>query len=161
MTATGSPPCWTASSPPTWTSGSCGPLELTDTVQATLVERGVDPDHIHRELFHVDTRPARRPPPAASATAGPGSRSSWTGAAPASPCGPAPSRSWTPPCRLCGDTPYACKNGVCGNCRAKLVEGRVEMPQNFALEREEVERGYVLACQSYPASDQVTLDFDQ
>ncbi len=35
------------------------------------------------------------------------------------------------------------------------------MAQNFALERDEVDRGYVLACQSHPASDQVTLDFDQ
>ena len=63
--------------------------------------------------------------------------------------------------RLRGDAPYACKNGVCGTCRAKLVEGKVEMAQNFALERDEVDRGYVLACQSHPASDQVTLDFDQ
>ena len=63
--------------------------------------------------------------------------------------------------RLRGDAPYACKNGVCGTCRAKLVEGKVEMAQNFALERDEVDRGYVLACQSYPTSDQVTLDFDQ
>jgi ring-1,2-phenylacetyl-CoA epoxidase subunit PaaE len=35
------------------------------------------------------------------------------------------------------------------------------MAQNFALERDELERGYVLACQSYPAAGEVTLDFDQ
>ena len=63
--------------------------------------------------------------------------------------------------RLRGDAPYACKNGVCGTCRSKLVSGTVEMVQNFALENDELDRGYVLACQSYPTSDDVVLDFDQ
>jgi ring-1,2-phenylacetyl-CoA epoxidase subunit PaaE len=63
--------------------------------------------------------------------------------------------------RVRGDAPYACKNGVCGTCRAKLVSGRVAMDQNFALERDEVQRGYVLACQAHPATDEVVLDFDQ
>jgi ring-1,2-phenylacetyl-CoA epoxidase subunit PaaE len=59
-----------------------------------------------------------------------------------------------------GDAPFACKGGVCGTCRARVVEGSVEMDQNWALEPEEVERGYVLTCQSHPTSEKVVLDYD-
>jgi ring-1,2-phenylacetyl-CoA epoxidase subunit PaaE len=50
---------------------------------------------------------------------------------------------------------------VCGTCRAKLVTGQVAMDRNFALEPDEIESGFVLACQSTPVSDAVELDFDQ
>ena len=58
------------------------------------------------------------------------------------------------------DAPFACKGGVCGTCRAKVVEGTVEMDTNWALEPDEVDRGYVLTCQSHPTSDTVVLDYD-
>ena len=58
------------------------------------------------------------------------------------------------------DAPFACKGGVCGTCRAKLVAGEVEMARNYALEPEEIDAGYVLACQSRPTTDEVVLDFD-
>jgi len=59
------------------------------------------------------------------------------------------------------DAPFACKNGVCGTCRAKVVEGKVRMDANYALEPADVAAGYALACQSHPAADRVVLDFDQ
>ena len=59
------------------------------------------------------------------------------------------------------DAPYACKGGVCSTCRAKLIEGEVDMQSNYALEDYEVERGYILTCQSYPLTDKVTVDYDQ
>ena len=59
-----------------------------------------------------------------------------------------------------GDLPFACKGGVCGTCRAKVVDGEVEMVRNYALEAEEVARQFVLTCQTYPVSDTVTVDFD-
>ena len=59
------------------------------------------------------------------------------------------------------ELPYSCKGGVCATCRCRVVEGEVDMDANFALEDYEVARGFVLACQSYPASDRVTVDFDQ
>ncbi len=59
------------------------------------------------------------------------------------------------------DVPYACKGGVCSTCRAMLVEGEVDMDANFALEDYEVRRGYILTCQSYPATDRVVVDYDQ
>lgn len=59
------------------------------------------------------------------------------------------------------ELPYSCKGGVCSTCRAKLVEGEVDMDTNFALEDYEVARGFVLCCQSYPVTDRVVVDFDQ
>ena len=59
------------------------------------------------------------------------------------------------------ELPYSCKGGVCSTCRAKLVEGEVDMDVNFALEDYEVARGFILTCQSYPVTDHVTVDYDQ
>lgn len=59
------------------------------------------------------------------------------------------------------DAPYACKAGVCSTCRCKVLEGEVEMVTNHALEDYEVEKGYVLSCQSFPLTDTVVVDFDQ
>ena len=59
------------------------------------------------------------------------------------------------------DAPYACKAGVCSTCRAKVLEGEVEMAVNHALEDYEVRQGYVLTCQCYPLSDKVVVTYDQ
>ena len=58
------------------------------------------------------------------------------------------------------DLPFACKGGVCCTCRAKLMEGDVEMEVNYALEKDEVEAGYILTCQSIPKSQKILVDFD-
>lgn len=58
------------------------------------------------------------------------------------------------------DLPFACKGGVCCTCRAKVVEGEVEMKLNYGLEPDEVEAGYVLTCQAVPTTDKVVVDFD-
>lgn len=58
------------------------------------------------------------------------------------------------------DAPFACKAGVCSTCMGKVIEGEVEMLSNHALEDYEVERGYVLTCQSYPLSDTLIIDYD-
>lgn len=58
------------------------------------------------------------------------------------------------------DLPYACKGGVCCTCRAKLIEGEVEMDTNYALEPDEIAAGFILTCQSHPRSKKVVIDFD-
>lgn len=58
------------------------------------------------------------------------------------------------------DLPFACKGGVCCTCRAKLVKGEVTMDVNYALEKEEVEQGFILTCQSHPVTEEVVIDFD-
>ena len=58
------------------------------------------------------------------------------------------------------DLPYACKGGVCCTCRAKIIQGEVEMEVNYALEHDEIEKGFVLTCQSHPRTERVIVDFD-
>ena len=59
------------------------------------------------------------------------------------------------------DLPYACKGGVCCTCRAKLIQGKVHMDVNYALEDEEVAQGFILTCQSHPLTNAVVIDFDE
>ncbi|MET1412286.1 1,2-phenylacetyl-CoA epoxidase subunit PaaE [Roseibium sp. HPY-6] len=59
------------------------------------------------------------------------------------------------------DAPFSCKAGVCSTCRAKVIEGEVEMETNHALEDYEVRAGYVLSCQCLPVSDKVVISYDE
>jgi ring-1,2-phenylacetyl-CoA epoxidase subunit PaaE len=58
------------------------------------------------------------------------------------------------------DMRYSCKAGVCATCRCKVVEGKVDMDANYALEDYEIARGFALPCQSFPIDDKLILDFD-
>jgi ring-1,2-phenylacetyl-CoA epoxidase subunit PaaE len=58
------------------------------------------------------------------------------------------------------DLPFSCKGGVCCTCRAKLIEGEVEMDLNYSLEPDELERGFILTCQSHPRTERIVVDFD-
>jgi ring-1,2-phenylacetyl-CoA epoxidase subunit PaaE len=143
----------------------CGPQLMTETVRDSLLNHGMEKSKIHFELF---TPAGGKPQPRKDrdpAHVDPQSISEVTVIA--------DGRSLTFP--LVRDTksildagneegadlPYSCKAGVCSTCRAKVVEGEVEMDQNFALEDYEVEAGYVLSCQCYPISDKVVLDYDE
>lgn len=57
--------------------------------------------------------------------------------------------------------PYSCKGGMCCTCRARLIEGRVEMTLNYSLEPWEMERGFILTCQAVPKSERLVVDYDQ
>jgi ring-1,2-phenylacetyl-CoA epoxidase subunit PaaE len=57
--------------------------------------------------------------------------------------------------------PYSCKGGMCCTCRARLVDGQVEMTLNYSLEPWEIERGFILTCQAVPKSDRLVVDYDQ
>ncbi|MFZ1863949.1 MAG: ferredoxin--NADP reductase [Polyangiales bacterium] len=57
--------------------------------------------------------------------------------------------------------PSSCEDGYCGCCMALLKGGRVNMANHDALEPSDIERGWVLACQSRPASrEAIEIDFD-
>ncbi len=58
------------------------------------------------------------------------------------------------------DLPFACKGGVCCTCKAKLLEGNVEMDVVWGLEHEEIEQGFILTCQAHPTTEKVVVDFD-
>ena len=59
------------------------------------------------------------------------------------------------------DVPWSCKGGVCCTCRAKVLEGSVQMDKNFTLERWETEQGFVLSCQARPTSERLTVSYDE
>ena len=58
------------------------------------------------------------------------------------------------------DLPYACKGGMCCTCKARLLEGEVEMDVHWGLEHEEIEKGFILTCQSHPKTEKVIVDYD-
>ncbi|MFD4714286.1 1,2-phenylacetyl-CoA epoxidase subunit PaaE [Streptomyces sp. NPDC058430] len=136
----------------------CGPFGLVQEAERTLRALGVRRARIHEEIFHVDdgAAPARPAPALAHSTVTAqldGRSGTW-------PVDDGESLLETV-LRNRPDAPYACKGGVCGTCRAFLVSGEVRMDRNFALEPEETDAGYVLACQSHPATETVELDFDR
>ncbi|HJR39143.1 MAG TPA: 1,2-phenylacetyl-CoA epoxidase subunit PaaE [Nocardioidaceae bacterium] len=139
----------------------CGPFEMVSSLRKLLVAEGVSKKAVHAEVFHVETAPPVRRTAAVDAEA--------TGADVTITLDGRQSRfklhTDGPPVleaalAVRADAPFACKGGVCGTCRAKLLEGTVEMDTNWALEPEEIERGYVLTCQSHPTSETVVLDYD-
>ncbi|MER7814423.1 2Fe-2S iron-sulfur cluster-binding protein [Streptomyces sp. NPDC096153] len=135
----------------------CGPYGLVQGAERALRGLGVQRSRIHEEIFHVDDVSAPAPvaaPAHSRLTATLDGRSgSW-------PVEEGESLLETV-LRARSDAPYACKGGVCGTCRAFVVSGEVRMDRNFALEQEETEAGYVLACQSHPMTSDVELDFDR
>ena len=136
----------------------CGPFGLVEGAEKALRELGVDRARIHEEIFHVDADPTRVSTAAAPAHSTVTARLDGRGGT--WPVQDGESLLETV-LRNRPDAPYACKGGVCGTCRAFLVSGEVRMDRNFALETEETEAGYVLACQSHPVTESVELDFDR
>jgi ring-1,2-phenylacetyl-CoA epoxidase subunit PaaE len=136
----------------------CGPLGLVGAAEQALRTLGVPRSRVHQEIFHVDEAPSS-PAAAEPIPGGATVRATLDGRGGGWPSAGGESLLETV-LRNRPDAPYACKGGVCGTCRAKLVSGEVRMDRNFALEPEETEAGYVLACQSHPMTPEVEVDFD-
>ncbi|WP_282794808.1 1,2-phenylacetyl-CoA epoxidase subunit PaaE [Streptomyces sp. CC224B] len=136
----------------------CGPYGLVQSAERTLRSLGVDRRRIHEEIFHVDAAPtASAPLPTPEHSTVTVTLDGRSGTWPVQ----AGESLLDTVLRNRADAPFACKGGVCGTCRAFKVSGEVRMDRNFALEPEETEAGYVLACQSHPTTDKVELDFDR
>ena len=139
----------------------CGPFGMVQQVRQSLEARGVPKRTVHLELFHVDgeaPRVARHLPRDGSddgqeVTVRLDGRSSTFRM-------PEQGSVLDATLAVRPDAPFACKGGVCGTCRARVVRGHVEMARNYALEPAEVEAGFVLACQSVPTTPVLELDFD-
>jgi ring-1,2-phenylacetyl-CoA epoxidase subunit PaaE len=138
----------------------CGPFDMLTDARAVLDELGVPAERVHFELFYVD-----EPPPqlrhADRVVDGVTSEVTVT----------LDGRTTTTPMErgksildsaqeIRSDLPFACKGGVCGTCRGKVCDGEVDMVRNYALEPDEVARDFVLTCQTFPVSPEVTVDFD-
>jgi ring-1,2-phenylacetyl-CoA epoxidase subunit PaaE len=140
----------------------CGPASMIDQVSQGLQQLGVDANRVHSERFTLDGRPA--PAPRRVSAERPASRcrvavimdgkeSHFQVAAEQSVLEAGLAQGL--------ELPYSCTGGVCSTCRAKLIRGTVDMPLNYALEPWELEAGFVLACQCYPTSEELVLDYDQ
>jgi ring-1,2-phenylacetyl-CoA epoxidase subunit PaaE len=136
----------------------CGPEQMTLSLRETLVELGVDARHVHLELFGAHATPAPRPPREDTA----GRRKLtivFNGIK--TEVEAHPDDTVLEAGELAGlDLPYSCRGGVCATCRAKVLEGGVEMDNNYALESWETDTGFVLTCQSHPTTDELTVDYD-
>jgi ring-1,2-phenylacetyl-CoA epoxidase subunit PaaE len=135
----------------------CGPEPMTLEARDTFVELGADPTHVHLELFGSFAPSAPR---VHSETADrrqltfiyDGVKTDVEGH---------PDDTVLEAGELAGlDLPYSCRGGVCSTCRAKVLEGSVEMDHNYALEPWETDAGFVLTCQSHPTTDRVVVDYD-
>ena len=135
----------------------CGPFGMVTDGRQALLAAGVDTARIHVELFHADAPPPpKREGPrgeAATVTVVLHGRTSTLSLRPDDESVLDAVLASRP------DAPYACKGGVCGTCRARVVEGHVEMAVNYALEPDELAAGVVLTCQSRPTTPTVRLEF--
>ncbi|WP_328646392.1 phenylacetate-CoA oxygenase/reductase subunit PaaK [Amycolatopsis sp. NBC_00348] len=138
----------------------CGPFEMVTGAQELLTSLDVPRARIHQELFYVDTPPE----PVAHVDPEVAGESSEVRVVLDSRAStmtlPRTSSVLDGAQRYRPDLPFACKGGVCGTCRARVTEGKVDLRRNFALEEAEVAAGFVLTCQSYPVSETVTVDYD-
>jgi len=143
----------------------CGPEQMMVNVSEALESMGVYKRKVHIELFTTPvSTEAKRPPE----SAGPGA---FTGVAEVKVI--LDGREHEIKVEAKGDpvldvaldagldVPFACKGAVCCTCKARVVEGHVEMAMNYALTDEEVADGYVLTCQTHPRSARVVIDYDQ
>ncbi|MBK7384244.1 MAG: phenylacetate-CoA oxygenase/reductase subunit PaaK [Flavobacteriales bacterium] len=145
----------------------CGPEQMMVNVSEALEKQGVDKKHIHIELFNtpVSTEVKKEKDHAH------GSGGDFTGTADVKvildgretelkiPAKGDPVLDVALDAGL--DVPFACKGAVCCTCKARVLEGQVEMEMNYALTDEEVADGYVLTCQTHPRSQRVVIDYDQ
>lgn len=143
----------------------CGPLPLVQLCRDTLDDLGVDSAHVRYELFTPADGPRDEPTagPVTIAEDEPVTRIEFTlDGQSQSVDSPVAAREsiLTAALRVRPDVPFACAGGVCGTCRARLLQGSVTMTENYALEPDELERGYVLTCQSHPTTDAVVVDYD-
>lgn len=143
----------------------CGPEEMILSVRQKLIDLGMPSGHVHIELFTSPDQPKASHEKWATShknDKGPASKVSITLDGTTFDMEvPFNGESILDAALKAGaDLPYACKGGVCCTCRALVTEGEVEMEVNYALEHDEVEKGYVLTCQSHPRTERVVIDFD-
>ncbi len=140
----------------------CGPVAMSEEIEATCIDLGIPKDHVHVERFVSEFGGKPRPkiqvvpeaPPKAIASLIVDGKRKDVPIADGEAILDAALRAGM-------DLPYACKGGMCSTCRAKIVEGETHMDVNYSLEPWELEAGFVLTCQAHPVSSRVVVDYDQ
>ena len=140
----------------------CGPSGMSDEVEATLLDLGLKPDQVHVERFVSALGGKPRPKPTPAQTETPHAVAGLIADGKRTEVPVAEGEAVLDAALRAGlDLPYACKGGMCSTCRARVLEGTVEMEVNFSLEPWETEAGFVLTCQAHPTSPRVVIDYDQ
>lgn len=142
----------------------CGPEAMIEGTERALKAAGVAPERIHAERFTPPGGPVpvHRPKPPASAAAAKAHRLDVVIDGKTHHLTMAADDHVLDAALDAGlDLPYSCKGGVCCTCRARVLEGRVEMEKNFTLEPWEIDKGFVLTCQSRPLTDTVVVSYDE
>jgi ring-1,2-phenylacetyl-CoA epoxidase subunit PaaE len=135
----------------------CGPEPMTLEARDVLIELRADPLHVHLELFGSVTATA----PRVHHETGERRQLTFIYNGVKTDVEGHPDDTVLEAGELAGlDLPYSCRGGVCSTCRAKLLEGAIEMDRNYALEPWETDAGFVLTCQSHPTTDRVVVDYD-
>ena len=138
----------------------CGPDSMIEDVTAALVDLGMDADSVHSERFGAPRESGESADVEVAASGATitvimdGQKKSFDMAEGDPNIVDAAAEHGI-------DLPYSCKGGVCATCRCHVREGEVTMAVNYGLEPWEIEQGYVLACQSRPISEAVTIDYDK
>ncbi len=143
----------------------CGPEEMIHSLSECLQNQGVSQDKIHFELF---TSPLGKLGASSRKTASANTQPEFDCEVSLTLDGytyeftlNSKGKSLLDAAQEAGaDVPYACKGGVCCTCKAKLLEGEVDMEVNYGLERDEIEAGFILTCQAHPKTQKVVVDFD-
>jgi ring-1,2-phenylacetyl-CoA epoxidase subunit PaaE len=138
----------------------CGPFMMINGAIEVLAAFHVPTGRIHRELFYVEDAPPEQEHHEEPVLAGGCELTLTLDGRTTTAMIPAGTPVLDGGQLARPDLPFACKGGVCGTCRARLVSGEVRMRRNYALEQSELDAGYVLTCQSMPLTEQVTVDYD-
>ncbi len=145
----------------------CGPESMISDVSKGLRASGVDESHIHYELFFSSAEDAQvvvqKHHERAEKYAGQQSAVSVkvNGRTMLFDLSKDGENILDAAMRNGADLPFSCKGGVCATCKAKVIDGQVDMDINHALSAQEIEDGMVLTCQAHPISDDLVIDFDQ
>lgn len=141
----------------------CGPEQMIFTVKDFLKGWGIDSKQIHFELFTTPTRKHTRIYTAVNETSQEGSVITVKLDGRSFDFNLDYNSNTILDAALAegADAPFACKGGVCCTCKAKLLEGEVEMESNYGLDKSEVKAGFILTCQSHPRSKKVVVDYDE
>lgn len=140
----------------------CGPLAMIREAAAALVEAGLEPERIHREIFTTNQfgtvvlAPQEIDETSVAIATGQATLHGRTSRFELY----AGDSVLDAVQRVRPDAPFSCRSGVCSTCQAVVREGQVEMDVNYGLSDDEVGRGYVLTCQSHPTTDHITVDYD-
>jgi len=138
----------------------CGPYDMVMMARHTLAELGVPDERVHDELFFAGPLDEAKLPP--EPPPGEGSVELTVildGRAVDTRMSPETS-ILDAALRVRSELPFSCKGGMCATCKGRIEEGEVTMDKNYALVDSEVEKGYVLTCQSHPLTDRVVVRYD-